>query len=436
MKPSRLAQWDVGAGTGLSALHSAYGELLAAHELLAEDHEVLCHCLISTGLVTRSELNSVRRARFLADVIREALQAPELAGHVGAAAGLRAACEFAAVSRQHSESMRNILPTLARQLPPPCYVCGGSASNTEVATVERFAPCGWCEASMACPDSSPSDAERGSAPNGEGEVEESLAHGGSWEALPPMPTARRWCAAAAFAGMLYVFGGHDGIRYLSSAERLNLVSGEWETLPPMPTAREGCAAVAAQGMLHVFGGSHGDHALDTVERLHPSAGGWWESLMPMPMARDACAAASDGGQVYLFGGRNSGAFLALAERFDPLSGSWEELAPMPTARLGCAAAAAKGSLYVFGGHGDGRALAVVERFSKDTGQWESLSAMPTARVGCAATSSGGRLYVFGGHDGGQVLGASESFDPVTGQWRRLPVVPTPRYACTGAAVTC
>lgn len=178
---------------------------------------------------------------------------------------------------------------------------------------------------------------------------------GRWETLPPMRTPRSGCATAAAAGMLYVLGGEHGVspaaprgtfgQSLATAERFCPATGIWETLPPMPTARYGCAAAAVNGVLYVFGGERGaGQSRATVERLDPSVPRW-DTLTPMPTARSWCACVAAMGLLYVFGGsrgdgrtRGGGRSLATAERFDPSTGRWELLPPMQTPRSVCSGA--------------------------------------------------------------------------------------------------
>eukprot|EP00928_Gymnodinium_smaydae_P019728 TRINITY_DN17587_c0_g1_i2.p1 TRINITY_DN17587_c0_g1~~TRINITY_DN17587_c0_g1_i2.p1 ORF type:complete len:483 (-),score=74.31 TRINITY_DN17587_c0_g1_i2:139-1422(-) len=389
------------------ALQHSHSALLAEHLALKEDHDVLCDGVGSAGVVGKSDLARLRRMRRSSAALRELLQAPELAAAVGAAAGLHTSLALTVASRTHGESLRCVLPALLAQMPRTLYACGGSTGSEELSVAERLVL-----------------REHG----------DSVELSPRWDPLPDLPTARRWCGAAQLRGMLYVIGGHSGIRYLDAVERFNTELGIWEAMPPMPTPREGCAVASAAGRLFVFGGSHGERALSTVEAFD-SESLRWITPSDMPSPRDACAAAADhrGRCAFLAGGRDTGRFLDTADRFDLVTYEWTPLPPMPTPRLGCAAAFVAGGLYVAGGHGHGQALSALERYDVSEGRWDRLVPMPTARLGCAAVAIVGCLHVFGGHNGERALATVERFDPCTGCWSALPPLLSPRYACAAGS---
>lgn len=80
----------------------------------------------------------------------------------------------------------------------------------------------------------------------------------SWSEGPPLPTGRSGVAEAVLDGRFYVFGGETfgagGTRTFDDAERLDVAAGTWERLPPMPTARHGIGAAVADGEIYVVSG--------------------------------------------------------------------------------------------------------------------------------------------------------------------------------------
>ncbi|CAE8599104.1 unnamed protein product [Polarella glacialis] len=333
------------------------------------------------------------------------------------AVGFRAARDLSAASRAHGDGVRSALPALYLEMPPQFYVCGGCSSGVELALVERFD-----------------------------------LTSGLWTTMPPMPTARRWCGAAALRGMVYVVGGHLEGEVSDAVERYNVSAGMWEVMPALPTAREACAVAVSGGRLYVLGGSRNEEALLASERFYPdelgfSDGPEWEKLSDMPAARDACCVATVGGRIFVLGGRDGTRFLASGDVLQVSQGSWSPLPPMSTARLGSSAVAfGTNQIFVFGGHGEsGEALASVERFDASLYIWEQIVPLPTARLGCLAlcgsvAATSGYICIFGGHDG---TGASTAADRLEVEdkssltdfrWTTLPPLRTPRYACGGASV--
>lgn len=399
------------------------------HGVLYEEHQALCDCICTTGLLEREKLQDQVASRLRrsgaklpssgeavagagAGGVTEATLPVELPRGRGDAPGAvgsrrppppwRASSPVAPQPPAEDGLWTAAMAALAPQALPPAgvYVCGGHASGVTLAGLDRFDPVT-----------------------------------GRWEVLPPMPTPRHGCMAAAVIGILYVFGGaNDSGLPLGTAERFDPLVGEWEQLPPMPTSRHGCAGAAAAGLLYAMGGYDGEGVLAAAERFDPAANRW-EMLPPMPTPRGRSAAASAGGLIYTAGGcDDAGQELTTTECFDPHGARWMELPRLPTARSGCAATVANGALYVVGGRSGGVKLASVERMDLALGYWEHVAPMPTPRDGCAVASLAGVLHVFGGRGVGQTLSSVERYDPHTGKWEALRPMPKARCGCAAAPI--
>ena len=167
---------------------------------------------------------------------------------------------------------------------------------------------------------------------------------GAWAPLPELPAPRGRCSSCALRGALYVVGGLDGReRCTGAVERLRAGEGEagtWEGLPPLPTPRAACAAAAAGDAIYVLGGigdGVGAAPLDVVERLDLLSG-TWAAVQPMDTPRRCFAAASCAGAVYVVGGLAWAArATATVERLGP-DGVWRSGSKLPVAVSGCGAA--------------------------------------------------------------------------------------------------
>lgn len=97
----------------------------------------------------------------------------------------------------------------------------------------------------------------------------------SWSEAEPLPTGRSGVAGAVLDGRFYVFGGETfdpgEQRTFDDAERFDPEAGSWERLPPMPTARHGLGAAVLDGAIYVVsGGPQPGFAFGTAnERLVP-----------------------------------------------------------------------------------------------------------------------------------------------------------------------
>lgn len=95
----------------------------------------------------------------------------------------------------------------------------------------------------------------------------------SWSEGPPVPTGRSGVAVLEHGGLLYAFGGErldqPNERTFDDAERFDPGTGTWERLPPMPTARHGLGAAAIGNAIYVLSGGPGPAFTfgDTNERL-------------------------------------------------------------------------------------------------------------------------------------------------------------------------
>mmetsp|Transcript_38032 Transcript_38032/g.88944 ORF Transcript_38032/g.88944 Transcript_38032/m.88944 type:complete len:413 (-) Transcript_38032:69-1307(-) len=344
------------------------------------------------------------------------LQDAEIAMQVGFYAGIPAVFYYGASGCESGRAMRQILPRMYASAVPLIYVCGGASIFRGVLdSVSRY------------------NIERG-----------------TWEAIPPMPTARRLCAAAVLGGMLYVLGGEqEGFeaiplwyselvarRYhqLSVAECFDPFKGSWERLPNMPTARAGCAAAAQGGMLYVMGGRIQETIHDVVERFDPAVRRW-ERLPSMPSARSGGAAVTLFGMIYVLGGKvPSGHILPVVERFDPTCGWWQNVPAMQTPRSAFSAATMCGKIFAAGGFNGVEGIDTIESFDPDTGIWEAVVRLSAWRIGATAVVAAGRLFILGGKSGHEAELLCESLDPLIPLWTALPQMPERHVYCAGGAL--
>lgn len=55
-----------------------------------------------------------------------------------------------------------------------------------------------------------------------------------WATKAPIPTARTSLRAAGINGLLYVVGGHNGVRDVPTFDRYDPGANVWASLPPLP----------------------------------------------------------------------------------------------------------------------------------------------------------------------------------------------------------
>jgi N-acetylneuraminic acid mutarotase len=261
------------------------------------------------------------------------------------------------------------------------------------------------------------------------------AQGGTWVIKAPMPTARRFLAAAEIGGRLYAVGGYNlPAGFLRTLEVYDPGTNTWSTKAPMPTARDLLAAATLGGKLYVVGGTSGGASLSVLEVYDPLTD-TWTTKASMPTARNGLAAAALNNMLYVVGGFG-GPALSTLEAYDPVSNSWIARAPMSSARGNLAAAAVNGKLYAVGG-GPGCCTwgpATLEVYDPASNTWMTAAPRPTTGGELwylAATELGGMLYAVGG---GFPSAAMHAYAPSTDTWQAMAPMPTARWGLATAAL--
>jgi N-acetylneuraminic acid mutarotase len=116
-----------------------------------------------------------------------------------------------------------------------------------------------------------------------------------WRECEPLDVPRQGPAAVTLGTseddeLVYVCGGSDGVKALSSVVVLDTKTGKWSEAPPMNVPRLAHAAVALNGKVYVFGGHDGVSTLDTYEVFDPAEGRWGP---PMKMGGSKAQAVAD-----------------------------------------------------------------------------------------------------------------------------------------------
>ena len=259
-----------------------------------------------------------------------------------------------------------------------------------------------------------------------------------WASIAPMPTARRYLAAAAVNGKIYAIGGNDANgNILNTVEVYDPNSNSWSTAASMPTARFGLAAAAVNGKIYAIGGHDVNfYIVNTVEVYDPNSNSW-SAAASMPTARRFLAAASLNGKIYAIGGNVVLTLLTFhdvntVEVYDPNSNSWSTAASMPTLRGYLAAASLNGKIYAIGG-GTANALSnTVVVYDPSSNSWSVAASMPTPRGSLAAASLNGKIYAIGGGTASGVSNTVEVYDPSTTSWSVAASMATARFGLAAA----
>ena len=118
-----------------------------------------------------------------------------------------------------------------------------------------------------------------------------------------MRTARRWSAAAAFGGKLYVSGGRgDQDKQLDSTEYYDPQTGHWTPFAGFPTGRRRHAMVSDGSGLYLLGGTGGS-IISSVHKINPSErNAEWKQLPSMREPRTAFRVEHLGDRLFAIGG--------------------------------------------------------------------------------------------------------------------------------------
>ncbi len=227
----------------------------------------------------------------------------------------------------------------------------------------------------------------------------------AWTNKAAMPTTRSRSASAVNAGIIYVFGGDDAAGTpLNTVEAYNPSTDSWSTLAPMPTPRRYAAAAAWGGTnkIYVLGGETAAGQINTVE-VYDIATNSWSTLAPMPTSRGRLAAVawtSGGGfvTIYAMGGTDAAfAPLATVEAYDVTNNVWSTSASMPLPRARFAAVFYNGNILAVGGDTTTGATTAIDTYVASSNLWNATSDnLTTPRSKHGVVLVGQSLYVIGG----------------------------------------
>lgn len=198
-----------------------------------------------------------------------------------------------------------------------------------------------------------------------------LCIGGCSAAEAIRPSARYGTTAAVVNGTVMVIGGlrrtERGAMVVDAVERYDPQARSWYRCAPLHEPRAFAAAAALRGVVYVFGGVNGvGKPLDSVEVYDPSAN-VWTGAASMGMARSHLATARTGDRGLLVGGGvdEEGRESRRVRVFNPSEASWLDWPGLPSPRRSlCLAGSSDRSEQVFavGGSGKEGPLAVVNIF--------------------------------------------------------------------------
>jgi len=249
--------------------------------------------------------------------------------------------------------------------------------------------------------------------------------GGIWAMKPDMITKRACLSSSVVNGKIYVIGGTDMSRCLTTMEEYDPMTNKWTIKADMPTGRWGLAASVVNGKIYIIGGAINipAHDTQTVEEYDPVLDKWAKKAN-MPTARNCFSASVVNGKIYAIGGYlgDNGNNTSIVEEYDPVADEWTRKTDMPTVRNGHSASVVNGKIYAIGGWCGWSIISTVEEYNPVADKWTKKADMPTARNMLATSVLDGKIYAIGGWsdpgDTANGLSTVEVYDPVIDKWTK------------------
>ena len=163
--------------------------------------------------------------------------------------------------------------------------------------------------------------------------------------FPPMPTNRHSTAVVASKHHLIVAGGVRGWCILNAVEVLDIESLEWSTVASLPRQYTSASATICGGHLYLLGGYDCNRLISSVftcslsellrshDRTPPNL--VWRNIADAPALGSTCAAV--GGELVAVGGWNKAESntTSAVYKYNMISKSWDVITKMPTSRYFC-----------------------------------------------------------------------------------------------------
>ncbi len=205
---------------------------------------------------------------------------------------------------------------------------------------------------------------------------------------------------------IFISGGGGGSwgyeKYSNECWKLSLPAQDWTAVSNLNVARTCHTSVCVGGQVYVLGGYNGGRNLTSVEYLHDKTGTWCLST-DMPLALPSHIAVSYKRCIYVFAGCRSRETLIL----DTVTKKWSRKADMPQfCTKGCSVVYGD-RIYVLGGDDT-----CFISYKPGQDQWQPISRPRENLTGRSAVVWGDRILLCGGKDTTVI----EEYNPHTDTW--------------------
>jgi len=203
----------------------------------------------------------------------------------------------------------------------------------------------------------------------------------TWSPLDSFKQRRvRNCTVMTFQGLLYVLGGVENNRYLSTVQRYNPDTNLWQEVSSLRSPRSSVCAVATGNHLYAIGGQSDVGPVNTVERFGPKEKTWYLAT-PSIEKRVSASGAVVNEKVFVFGGLRSENYShsSFCEMYDPVTGMWSNIPVTVTPRGFVSAVSFKGNIFVCGNFVEGfspQESTSMQIYNVATSEWEFCTRFP------------------------------------------------------------
>ncbi len=228
--------------------------------------------------------------------------------------------------------------------------------------------------------------------------------------LPALPVALHDATSTSLGGVVYLFGGGDGVRQLDGIIRV--APGSPITVGHLPAPSSDQAGAAIGGAEYVVGGYTGSRWLNTIVRWRP--GGTARVVGHLPVALRYAAVAAVGGRIVIAGGSTpQGTASDAVLSFDPATGRVALIGRLANPTTHAAAAALGDKVYVIGGRGAtiDTPTAAIEAVDPILRHISAAGTLASARSDLAAIGLPGRILLAGGRGASGTLGGISELVP-------------------------
>ncbi|XP_021928743.1 kelch-like protein 10 isoform X2 [Zootermopsis nevadensis] len=210
---------------------------------------------------------------------------------------------------------------------------------------------------------------------------------------------------------IYVIGGSNGNRALSSCRYFNVVTKTWHQVAPMHECRSEVTVAVLGEILYAMGGC-GLLLLEeqrTAEKYDFKTNQW--SLIA-PMNMDRC----DADKIYVAGGCGNYLILSTVEVYDPVTDQWTFVAPLHSERSSLRCIVFHGILYALGGFNEVSRSLSAEKFDPAEDTWTEIHDMCVARQNFSAHVIDDTIFIIDGYHGDETIFSVECFNSKKNEW--------------------